>query len=109
MPIKGTKEVGMMKLVMLILLMTSILPSYADKKTVLLEASPLEESEMDPSIERPKMPGSRVPIEDVNTAPTPTPEKQDFDTLQIKKRHHKTRRKQEQNREEEKKMKINEE
>jgi hypothetical protein len=51
-------------------------------------AGPLKKSDLEPNLEEPVVPGSRVPLEKMNTAPTPpeiAPEEKEFrDTLEAR-------------------------
>jgi hypothetical protein len=52
-------------------------------------AGPLKKSDLEPNLDEPVVPGSRVPLEEMNTAPTPpeiAPEEKEFrDTLEARK------------------------
>jgi hypothetical protein len=43
----------------------------------------IEESRLDPTVEKAKMPGTRSSIEEVNTSPNPVPEAEEYDFNEV--------------------------
>lgn len=69
-----------MKPLVMIILLTGLAHAEAEQPKL---GNVIEESHLDPTVEKAKMPGTREAIDNVNTSPNPVPQAEDYDYNEV--------------------------